>query len=251
MTDDQITTLLRDSTEGLEPDVLDLVAGGVARGQRSRRRRRAGTALAAAGLVGALAVAVSIANGPSSIDGQVADSAKGTPAKTKPATPPKSEGGPTPDAALAVDAVDVPAKFAELLPSGNVGPVLTQAPYPVVNEPDQRIAHFLVEGTLTSFIIEPAAGMETCQQQARDAGHGVKCESKGGLDVLTLPPTTADQVTAQSVSVWKHGYIVTDLSYNAAEGKDVAPVMDQPAIGLDKLTEIASSDAWFSWELVK
>ena len=40
-------------------------------------------------------------------------------------------------------------------------------------------------------------------------------------------PTTADQVTAQGVSAWVHGYIVTAISYNASEGKDVAPVTER------------------------
>ena len=70
-----------------------------------------------------------------------------------------------------------------------------------------------------------------------------------GLEVLTMPPTTADQVTAQGVWVWRHGYVVDAISYNAAEGKDVAPLMDAPPISLDQLTEIARSDVWFSWEL--
>ena len=39
------------------------------------------------------------------------------------------------------------------------------------------------------------------------------------------------------------------LSYNAADGKDVAPLMDAPPISLEQLTEIASSEAWFSWTL--
>ena len=151
-----------------------------------------------------------------------------------------------PDAALAVAAVDVPAKFEELLGSGEAGPVLTQPPYPVVNEPAQRIAHFLYDGTLTTFVIEPAASMGTCQEQATGPA---TCAKVDGLDVLTYPPTAADQVTAQSISVWQHGYIVTALSYNAAEGKDVAPLTDAPPISLEQLGEVAMSDVWFSWEL--
>ena len=43
----------------------------------------------------------------------------------------------------------------------------------------------------------------------------------------------------------------TAMSYNAAEGKDVAPLTDAPPISLDQLTEIANSDVWFSWELAQ
>ena len=45
--------------------------------------------------------------------------------------------------------------------------------------------------------------------------------------------------------VWQHGYIANAISYNAPEGKDVAPVVDAPPISLEKLTEIASSEVWF------
>jgi hypothetical protein len=243
----QLATLFRESTEGLEPDVAELVAGGVALGRTARRRRRAGTALGAIAM-GAVVVAVAVAPGlgdsKSPEQGTVADQPGD---KAKP-NPPKVDGGPTPDAALAVDAVDVPVVFAELLGARDAGPVLTEHPYPLVNEPDQRIAHFLFGGTLTTFIIEPAAGMGTCQEQATPPA---TCAKLDGQDVLTYPPTEADQVTSQSVSVWAHGYIVTAMSYNAAEGKDVAPLMDAPPISLDQLTEIASNDAWFSWELAQ
>ncbi len=45
--------------------------------------------------------------------------------------------------------------------------------------------------------------------------------------------------------VWQHGYIANAVSYNAPDGKDVAPVVDAPPIGLEKLTEIARSEVWF------
>lgn len=244
--DGQLATLFRDSTEGLEPDVAGLVAGGFALGRTARRRRRAGTALGAIAMgavVVALAVAPGLGDSTSPEKGTVADQPAD---KTKPNQP--KDNGPTPDAALAVAAVDVPAMFEELLGSGEASPVLRVHPYPVVNEPDQRIAHFLFDGTLTTFIIEEAAGMGTCQEQATPPA---TCSKVDGQDLLTWPPTEGDQVTAQSISVWRHGYIVTALSYNAAEGKDVPPLMDAPPISLEQLTEITTSDRWFSWELAQ
>lgn len=247
--DGQVATLFRDSTAGLRPDVDELVAGGVALGRTARRRRRMGTALAAVGM-GVVIAAVAVAPGLGDSDsapkeGTVADRTTDKP-RTKPPAP-KPDDVPF-DAALGVYAVDVPAKFEELLGSGAAGPVLREHPYPVVNEPDQRIAHFLFEGTLTTFSIVPAASMASCQEQATPPA---TCAKVDGLDMLTYPPTEADQVTAQSVSVWEHGYIVTALSYNASEGKDVAPLTDAPPISLEQLGEIAGSDVWFSWELVQ
>ena len=66
-----------------------------------------------------------------------------------------------------------------------------------------------------------------------------------GLETLTWGPTTADQVTAQGVEVWQHGYVVSALSYNAPDGKDVPPIVDAPPISLEQLTEIARSEVWF------
>jgi hypothetical protein len=248
--DRQLATLLRESTANLEPDVAELVAGGVARGRTTRRRRRIGTTLAAAATMGALGVAVAVAPGlgdSGSADGQAVAADPGPQAKDKAPKDQAPQAEPEFDADLAVAAADVPAAIGSMLPAGEAEPVLREHPYPVVDEPHRRIAHFLFDGTLTTFIIEPASSMGTCSEQAKESE--LRCEVVDGLETLTYLPTTNDQVTAQSVSVWRHGYIVTVLSYNAAEGKDVAPLMDEPAISLAELTEIARSDGWFSWTL--
>ncbi len=86
--------------------------------------------------------------------------------------------------------------------------------------------------------------MGSCAELAA-ATEGGSCNVVGGLEVLTWPATTADMVTAQGAMVWQHGYIANAISYNAPDGKDVAPVVDAPPIGLEKLTEIASSEVWF------
>jgi len=246
--DRQLTTLLRESTADLEPDVAELVAGGVSRGRTTRRRRRVGTTLAAAATMGALGLALAVAPGlgdSGSADGQAVAADPGPKDKAPKDQAPPAE--PEFDADLAVAAADVPAAIGAMLPSGEAGPVLREHPYPVVDEPHRRIAHFLFDGTLTTFIIEPASSMGTCSEQAKESE--LRCEVVDGLETLTYPPTNNDQVTAQSVSVWRHGYIVTVLSYNAAEGKDVAPLMDEPAISLAELAEIARSDGWFRWTL--
>jgi hypothetical protein len=129
-----------------------------------------------------------------------------------------------------------------MLPPGELGPVLTEPPYPVVNEPENRVVHFRWNGALTTFVIEPASTLASCEEMAADAGG---CAVVGGLEVLSWPATTADQVTSQGVMVWQHGYVVSAISYNAPEGKMVAPVLDAPPISMDQLTQIASSEVWF------
>lgn len=45
--------------------------------------------------------------------------------------------------------------------------------------------------------------------------------------------------------MWRHGFAVSVLAYNAAEGKDVAPLQPDPALSLHELAAIATSDVWF------
>jgi hypothetical protein len=244
--DRQIATLFRASTATLEPDVAELVARGIARGRASRRRRRAVTVVAAVAVLGVVGVGAGLAagQGDTAVEGRVADAPSDQ--RTKKAPPEQRKGAPGTDAELAVPAVDVPGTFERLLPDGEAGPPLRESGYTVVDEPDMRLVFFRWNGALSTFIIEQASSMPTCSQQARQSGPRASCDRVDGLEVLTLQPTTNDQVTAQSVSAWRHGFIVTAMSYNAAEGKDVAPLTDVPPISLEQLTAVAGSEIWFS-----
>ncbi len=75
------------------------------------------------------------------------------------------------------------------------------------------------------------------------------CSVVDGLEVLT---STQDfPVRTIGVTVWNHGYAVQLQSYNVATSKnpdgseDVPPVMDAPAISVEDLIAIASSEVWF------
>ncbi|MDQ4053974.1 MAG: hypothetical protein M3237_14895 [Actinomycetota bacterium] len=238
--DQQLAALFRDVSSDLSPDVTELVAGGIARGRRQRRRQGAGAALAAVAVIGVIGVAASVAPGlgdDSSAPPYAADPSKAPSESAEP------KSGQRPDADITVKATDIPAEIATLLPPGQAGPALTQHPYPVVNEADARIVHFRWNGALTTFSIEPAAGLGSCQEMAGDTG---ACRDQGGVEVLTWGPSTGDGVTAQGVMVWQHGYAVSALSYNAPHGKEVAPIFAAPPISIEQLTGIASSEVWFS-----
>jgi hypothetical protein len=242
MNDHEITTLLDRAGSELRPDVAELVARGAAQGRVTRRRRRVGAAVAAVavvGVVGAGAFAAQLHTGSGNtvvVDPADQPSAKIAP---KPATPHKGDVQPAPDAPLTLDTQAIRDQIAQTLP-GESGAILTGGSFPVVDAEHDRILHFRYEGTLTSFIIEPARGMASCEEQS------ASCAVVDGVENLTLGPTTADQVTAQGVSVWRHGYIISVLSYNAADGKDVPPLMAAPPISIETLTAIAMSDAWYS-----
>jgi hypothetical protein len=249
-TDHQLETLFRDSSADLSPDVVDLVAGGIARGRARRRRQGVGAALAAVAVVGVIGVAASVA--PGLVDDR--DSAPAFVAAPDPVKPKERPDVTTPrqdiDAELAVAATDIPAEVASVVSPGDLpqaleklGPILQDDTFPLVDTAREKIVHFRWEGTLTTFIIEPASGLGTCQEFAAQ-GDGA-CEVVNGLETLTWGPTTADQDTAQGVQVWQHGYAVSAISYNAPDGKDVPPTMADPAISLDDLTALAASEVWF------
>ena len=45
--------------------------------------------------------------------------------------------------------------------------------------------------------------------------------------------------------MWQQGFRVSALSYNAPDGKDVAPTKAAPPLSLDDLARIAGSVVWF------
>ncbi len=260
--------LLHGVTADLAPDVDRLVQGGVARGRTIRRRRRVGTSLAAVAVVGVLGIAASAGSGlfggDESTAPQVgyAGTTAADPSPTQTPTPvptTASDDGSLPagatttlpiDTTLAVAAEDVPATIGELVPGGSVGEILRGPGFGVADEEQRTIVHFLYDGTLTTFTIEPADSLATCAAMIdpadqADGQPGGECVERDGAVLLTWGPDTADGVVGQGVMAWLHGYVVSALSYNAADGKDVAPVTADPPISMDDLAGIVTSEVWF------
>lgn len=241
MNDHEMTRLMDRAGSELRPDVADLVARGATQGRATRRRHRAGAAIAAAAVVGVVGAGVLAAQLHAEPKVTTVVDPAGAPSGKVAPTPPTAgnRAQPGPDAPLALEPEAIRDEIAKMLP-GEAGPILREPPFPVVGTEHNRILHFRYEGTLTSFIIEPAQDLATCAEQSKS------CAVVDGTETLTWGPTLADQVTAQGVSVWRHGYVVSVLSYNAADGKDVAPLTPEPPISLGTLTDIAMSDAWYS-----
>ncbi|GAA5141362.1 hypothetical protein GCM10023340_02970 [Nocardioides marinquilinus] len=256
-------SLLRGVTDDLQPDIDLLVASGTARGRVLRRRRRVGTALAAVAVVGVIGTAAGVAPGllgaggaPSGFSAPTAtDSAEPDPEPTEPTEPtepaiPSQRELERVDADLAVPAARIPQVVGEQL-GGEPGPILRDPPFGVSDEPQDKTVHFLWQGTLTTVVIERADSLASCQAMVDPANQpdgqpGGECVVEGGVLLLRWGPDTADGVTAQGILAWRHGYIVSVLSYNAADGKDVPPVTDVPPISPEQLTALATSDAWFA-----
>ena len=258
LTDQSTSRLLREATTDLVPDVEHLVRGGVVRGRTARRRRRVGTSLAAGAMVGVIGLAVSV--GPALIDGsdprpRVGVAAEPTPTPTAAPTanlPTVADPQPAvPDRPIVVPAEDIPLVVIDTLGGGDGGG--SGAPLggdlAPLDDPEHKIVHFLYEGTLATFVIERADSLASCAalvapENQPDGEPGGVCEVVDGIEMLRWRET-ADQVTAQGVMVWLHGYVVSVLSYNAAEGKDVAPLTAEPPISMADLTALATDDLWF------
>ena len=231
------------STSTDELDVAALVDGGTRRGRSGLRRRRIATSLSAAAAVAAVAVGgtalAQLQSGPPA----GAPFASGSDSPAPKDDPTTVEPGPV-TARLAVAAADVPATIGEIVgDQTSAGEILKRDPFPFVDDAQTKIVHFFWKGTLTTFVVEPAPA--TCAQWAPGAG-GTCTTTPAGGELLTMPDTTADQVTARSASYWPgNGYVVSVLSYNAVDGKGVAPIMAKPPLSMDQLIAVATSDGWF------
>ncbi len=258
--------LFQVATSDLVPDVDRLVQGGVARGRTLRRRRRAGTSLAAAAVVAIVGVAASAGSGLLPGNGAApsvgfADNDTGTSTADR-LPPPEAAGSgrrtesserapsgtetadPGIDSLVVVSAEDIPATVEDLLAEGTLGEIRRDASYGVVDERQKKIVHFMWDGTLTTFIIERADSLAGCRAQAR-SNDAVECVTEDGVDLLRYGPAEGDGVSAQSVTAWVHGYAVTAMSYNAAEGKDAPVVTAEPPISMDSLARLVTDEVWF------
>ena len=263
--------LFHGATTDFAPDVDRIVQGGVARGRTLRRRRRVGTSLAAVAVVGILGVAASAGSeligdaepapiGLAETD-TAADDATDAPPTESPTAPPSTSmprGALPPgayttlpiDTLVVVSAADVPGVIGELVPGGTVGEPLEDPPYGVSDLRQKKVVHFLYDGTLRTFSIERADTLATCAEQVDPANQadgepGGECVEQDGVTLLTWGSDTVDGVSAQGVSAFVHGYVVSALSYNAAAGKDVTPVLAEPALSMQELTTIVTSEEWF------
>lgn len=276
--------LLREAVDDLPVDVERIVRGGVARGRAARRRRRAGTSLAAAALVGAVGVAASV--GPGVLDdarrtgADVATEPGGTALTDLPTTATTTDPAPPPSTAtddpteatsdptdpasdptgsadpggewrIAVAAVDVPGIVAELAGGGlEAGSPLTQAPYGVADGPDEVVVHFLLDGTLTTVTIEPEGSVASCAAMVDPANQpdgqpGGECLQREGGEVLSSEPETADGITSVSTMAWTRGWVVSVVSTNDDAEKG-GPVADAPPLTQDDVERVALADDWLS-----
>lgn len=237
--DHGVDLLLRRATDDLRPDVDQLVAGGITRGRTRRRRARIGTAVAAFAVFGVIGAAAAVVPQlGSDPDGAASGFASESPTPIKLEVPPPVR---TPiDAELLVPAADIPATVDELLGTSLATGALVEPPYGVKNEARDKVVHFRYDGMLTSVVIEVwPSPQETCEGS-------VTCVVRPDGTWQNHWVGTADGVTSQGATVYRHGYAVSVLSYNAADGKESPQHAPLPPLSVDQLLQIAGSDVWFS-----
>ncbi|GAA1913971.1 hypothetical protein [Nocardioides hwasunensis] len=238
-----VTDLLRRASDDLAPDIDRLVRGGVSRGRSRQRRTRIGTTVASAavfGVIGTLAVVVPRADGPDSV--READIAR------EPSTAGSVVEAPPPAATERALADFGPAAIAGMV-DGILGTGLAAPPRPtdtVVGGSEERIAYFPYDGMETAVSLQLNQLVTVGRCEEINAHLGGSCAAlPDGTVQLTWGPTLADGVTCQGVSAYRHGYVVSATSCNAATGKDSPPLAPQPPLATDQLTAVATSEVWF------
>lgn len=266
-----MNNILEEAASRLSVDVDSLVAGGLARGRRLRRRRQvvagAGSVAAVAVLgVGGVVVAQTFGSSPTAMmpaDSTAPVVSPAPPTSTGDMSPiPPSVLGPSedytadPDTSIAMSNAQIHAQLAALL-GGDVGPIMTDVDHGPVDQGPRRIQFFLFQGTETSLIIEPAKGLATCaslvSHATPNAGYG-PCETVGDATVLTSQETMPGNWHYNSVTAWRHGYEISVSTSNVAPGNTANPaldgkkeqlVSDQVPLSMDQLTQVATNNAWF------
>lgn len=245
MSDQQISNLFREAAEGDTPEATRVIRGGVERGQALRRRRRIGTSLAAAAMVGVVGFAASVGPGllsddddSSSTGGVAADPTSSTSsAPTTTATkPPKPK--------IAVKANQIPDLVTKVVP----GPVVPYKPYGgYLDAGDEIFANFQLNGMLVSAGISKAAPgdpMKRCMQ----SGLETKCVVQPDGSVLQTGsdsgPVVDGGVASRGAFLYLPRHDVSVMSYNAATAKDSPVLQAEPPITDAQLKKIVTQDGW-------
>jgi hypothetical protein len=250
--------LLRRTADDLAlPDVDRLVAGGVARGRRTRRRRvRLGTAIAALSVAGVAGAGALVGPWPAA-EAPQASFAEDTASPTPTPAPTSSESPtPAPSAGtvtltapgpLALRAQQIPGLVADLFP-GTIGAAPERSGGIMDAGADTQIAHFLWNGTLMS--VGALRGQMSAEAMCASADPGTVCTDRpDGSTLLTWAqkgPALDGGVTGRGVSLFVGGgWEIFAISYNAADGKDSPVLAPEPPLTHADLERVVSSERWF------
>lgn len=268
MKDDEFADLLDRAARAVPVDIAGMVTEAGARGRRRLRRRRAASVLAVAGVTAAVTLGVTVPDWGADTPTPVAEQSPGfASAPSGAASPGLHQQPATPDRPITIDAEAVPQLVGEAAGATEIGPLLNEAPYPLIAEENRMILHFRLDGTLTTVVIEPSQDRASCRAASREssaekrlrttagapAQPRLSCRVVDGIEVGAITTgTVGSEVKVGSATAWNHGYRVDVVSYNVAAGKnpdgseDVPALRDQPLVDGDVLVELVTSEAWFA-----
>lgn len=250
MNDDSTSTLRR-AAERLEPDIERLVTGGMARGRRLKRRRRAGVSLAAVAAVGVVAASAAVV--PQLLDGPAAKgdarfAGDPTPIPTESITPEgPADPPPTKRPDPSIRAKELPDLVTSIFPG-----TVTDAPERtggIINGGESlQVAHFLWDGFLVS-VGGMSSGKGDAMARCQDnAGTNATCTRRqDGSALLTwgqTGPAVDGSVTGRGVTLYLEGWEFFAIAYNAAEGKASPVLADEPPFTHAQLEQIVTDPSW-------
>lgn len=239
-TEQRTTALLDTATTGLAPDVDHLVAEGVARGRVLRRRRRIGTALAAAAVIGVIGTAAGVSPALRGGTERAVDPPVASPRPSAPEAPERRFG---------TDRHKTATVLVSLLPEGTSealddwgsddpedqyrdGVALHEGGQVSVHfeHPDRRRDDSTPEEQCRAL---PAA---ECRELADGGWYAVQQQREPG-SVSGIRSTTVTLFTAD-------GFALAATAWNAPAEQNVEPVQDVPVLDEAELLDVVRSPVW-------
>lgn len=261
MNEHELTELLERDTAGLSPDVARLVDGGVARGRRSLRRARVGTALGAAAVLGVVGVGAAVVlpgDGPGRTGDTRAGDTSVAAGRSAPAGPLRapltephrvdSDGNGRRDTEVTADLRPMEAIHTDIqamLGSG-ASDLLHGRRGPKMMGEDWSW-FFRYDGAEAQVSVHPVG--RGCTPPGEQIAHQTGCLATNGVECRTAGPWSSrgDGQRGQTAVAYQQGYEIMVISKNersTATG-ETTQVADLPTIPLETLVEIATSDIWF------
>ena len=258
MNEHELTDLLDRGTAGLSPDIARLADGGAARGRRTLRRRRVGTAvLGAAAVLGVIGVGATVL--PSEGPGRARDTPVATGPSTagSPSQPPLTEpravdgdGDGEPDVEVTADLRTVEAIHADIqamlgpgasdLLDGRRGPRIRMAG-------NEMSWFFRFDGAEAQVSVYPVD--RGCTPPGEQIAHQTGCLETNGVAYRTAGPwsSSGGGQRGQTAVSWQHGFEIMVISENVRQARSgqTTQVADRPTIPLETLVEVATSGIWF------
>jgi hypothetical protein len=259
MNETELTTLLERGSHLQEPDVDALVAGGAARGRRSLRRRRVGTAsvavLATAGIAtcGLFLTGGDVTARDSSVS--IASSPSPAPPTTRRVVD-TDDNGPVEVTAELRSITEIHSDIQRLLGPGASNP-LTGLSRPLVHLGGDDLSWFYrFDDAEAQVNVHPVP--YGCTPPGEEIAHQTGClATESGVEYRTAGPWANDggRSWGQTVVSWQHGFEIMVISTNvhqeltsddsATARPETTRVADQPTITMDQLVALATSDIWF------